>query len=278
MDGKAAYFKNAGYKVQLKAMETNMAALESNLLNFTLWNYSPDNNHAMGDNWNGEDLSIWSPDDLRKRFSSDHCMTSYHESTQKAILMHGSKRDRSQQMTSSTLVSNIRKSSDDDVARPLSRGTVESDTHTLSPNTHSRSQTSPETLLHSSFNSNRAAIEQLSDGARALAAFLRPYPVATAGTPIRLSFNSASRSKEFKYVFRGNRSLVGFNAPTEIFLPLLHFGLPAKNAVVDSSTMRSTLCRETNKALFFEVRTSGGSWDYDDETQILTFYHGNLSS
>ncbi|OZJ01669.1 hypothetical protein BZG36_05511 [Bifiguratus adelaidae] len=44
---------------QSKAMDANINALESNLLNYTLWNYVPDNVPIWGDRWNGEDLSIW---------------------------------------------------------------------------------------------------------------------------------------------------------------------------------------------------------------------------
>ncbi|ORE05656.1 glycoside hydrolase [Rhizopus microsporus var. microsporus] len=44
---------------QNKAMDANLFALEKNLLNYTLWNYVPDNDAKWGDLWNGEDLSIW---------------------------------------------------------------------------------------------------------------------------------------------------------------------------------------------------------------------------
>lgn len=43
-------------------MNRSMLALESNLLNYTLWNYTADNNNERGDKWNDEDLSIFSRD------------------------------------------------------------------------------------------------------------------------------------------------------------------------------------------------------------------------
>jgi hypothetical protein len=39
-----------------------MQALEANLLSFTLWNYTADNTNERGDQWNDEDLSIFSRD------------------------------------------------------------------------------------------------------------------------------------------------------------------------------------------------------------------------
>ena len=39
-----------------------MVALEDTLGSTTLWNYTPDNNNAHGDNWNDEDLSLFSRD------------------------------------------------------------------------------------------------------------------------------------------------------------------------------------------------------------------------
>ncbi|KAI8916174.1 glycoside hydrolase superfamily [Gorgonomyces haynaldii] len=67
MDNKIAY-QTGDYSQQIKAMDCNMSALERNLLSFTLWNYCSDNNNEWGDQWNGEDLSLWSDTDPdRKR-------------------------------------------------------------------------------------------------------------------------------------------------------------------------------------------------------------------
>jgi hypothetical protein len=46
----------------LMALERTLGVLEANLASFTLWNYTPEHTSAHGDGWNGEDLSIYSPD------------------------------------------------------------------------------------------------------------------------------------------------------------------------------------------------------------------------
>jgi hypothetical protein len=63
MDDKAAY-QTGNYTSQTLAMDANHYALEgSGVSGFALWTYVPSNNHYWGDNWNGEDLSIYSVDD-----------------------------------------------------------------------------------------------------------------------------------------------------------------------------------------------------------------------
>jgi len=62
MNHKSAY-QTGDYAAQIQAMEATIGALEANLVNFTLWNYTADNSHVRGDQWNGEDLSIYSLDD-----------------------------------------------------------------------------------------------------------------------------------------------------------------------------------------------------------------------
>jgi hypothetical protein len=61
LNEKSAYLSGQ-WQSQLHAIDDAMQALEVNLLSATLWNYSPDNTNARGDQWNGEDLSIFSED------------------------------------------------------------------------------------------------------------------------------------------------------------------------------------------------------------------------
>jgi len=63
MDMKAGdAFKSGNWDLQISAMDTTLQALDMALLSATIWNYTPDNSNANGDGWNGEDLSIFSPD------------------------------------------------------------------------------------------------------------------------------------------------------------------------------------------------------------------------
>ncbi|MGB1285350.1 MAG: cellulase family glycosylhydrolase, partial [Aggregatilineales bacterium] len=62
LNNKTAYM-TGNYHAQEQAMNRTMKALEASRVNFTLWNYTADNSHEYGDLWNGEDLSIFSPDD-----------------------------------------------------------------------------------------------------------------------------------------------------------------------------------------------------------------------
>ncbi|CAG8893332.1 unnamed protein product [Penicillium egyptiacum] len=64
MDDKRAY-KAGDYSSQIGAMDANHFALEGSTANgFALWAYVAENDHQWGDQWNGEDLSIYSQDDL----------------------------------------------------------------------------------------------------------------------------------------------------------------------------------------------------------------------
>ncbi len=61
---KRAY-RTGDFNKQEGAMDATMTALEDNLANFTLWNYTADNRNDHGDQWNDEDLSIFSPDQCK---------------------------------------------------------------------------------------------------------------------------------------------------------------------------------------------------------------------
>lgn len=126
LDKKHAY-RSGDFSAQIKAFDRILRALDENLHNYTLWNYTADNTNSRGDMWNAEDLSIFSRDQ----------------------------------------------------------------------------QTNP---------------EDIHSGGRALEAVVRPYPLATAGEPLNISFNRKKRV--FKFSFRHDQNVT---EPTVIFVPDFHF-------------------------------------------------------
>lgn len=61
MHDKRAFY-NGDFSKQIQAMDASLGALDANLLSYTIWNYTADNTNERGDQWNGEDLSIFSRD------------------------------------------------------------------------------------------------------------------------------------------------------------------------------------------------------------------------
>jgi hypothetical protein len=68
----------------------------------------------------------------------------------------------------------------------------------------------------------------INSGGRALAAFIRPYPVATAGEPLEVSFQMGSGRFDFR--FRGDPAI---QAATEIYVPRFHYAKGLKVTVSD---------------------------------------------
>jgi hypothetical protein len=125
LNGRAAY-RTGDYSVHEEALSNYYDAIDGNLLNSTVWNYSASNTHENGDGWNGEDLSIWSKDDP-------------------------------------------------------------------------------------------------GDGARAVDGWRRPYPAATAGTPLFLRWDRKARRLDYR--FRADPAVQG---PTEFYAPAACFGGPPR--------------------------------------------------
>jgi hypothetical protein len=55
-------YRTGDFSGQIQALDDTFQALEANLLSGTLWNYTADNDNERGDQWNGEDFSIFSRD------------------------------------------------------------------------------------------------------------------------------------------------------------------------------------------------------------------------
>ncbi|GHV12990.1 glycosyl hydrolase family 35 [Spirochaetia bacterium] len=66
MGHKKAY-KTGDYSLHEEALSLYYNAVDANLLHSTIWNYTADNTNEAGDDWNGEDLSIFSGKDGRAK-------------------------------------------------------------------------------------------------------------------------------------------------------------------------------------------------------------------
>ena len=86
----------------------------------------------------------------------------------------------------------------------------------------------------------------LNSGGRALAAVLRPYPMATAGKPIEIKFNY--KTKVFTYQFRHQSGLA---EPTILYVPAYQYP----------------------EGCLVEI--SDGKFVHDSDEQILTYWHEN---
>jgi hypothetical protein len=56
--GRKKAYRTGNYKKHEEALSLYYDGIDENLLGSTIWNYSSDNTHGSGDQWNGEDLSI----------------------------------------------------------------------------------------------------------------------------------------------------------------------------------------------------------------------------
>jgi hypothetical protein len=149
----ATAYKTGDFSAQEKAFDRCLRAVEDNLMNVTLWNYTADNDNARGDQWNGEDFSLFSHD-------------------------------------------------------------------------------------------QRSNPADINSGGRALRAVLRPYPRATSGEPLDMSFDIKKRKFTFKFQHDNDITL-----PTEIYVPDYHYPRG------------------------YQVEISDGRWEKDTGTQTLKYWH-----
>ncbi|KAF9940937.1 hypothetical protein BGZ75_005248 [Mortierella antarctica] len=294
MNGGKSYRSNGHYKDQIKAMDANMYALESNHLNFTLWNYCPDNTHKWGDQWNGEDLSLWSNDDLdrdprrlnKKASQSSITSNSYslHKvgsegATGSSGAVTNSLKQDSPPLTrrSSSTVSVDRKPSP--VHARVAELALPSSSSSSSSKSSSSTASSSKPLLREA--ESGTADNDLNNGGRALVAFCRPFAQKVAGIPLELSFSLSTVT--FKFSFRRtpttdpesgpdplNSPRPGrIDEPTQIYLPRIHF--PCAAEYLDSLDDTAST-RPTGNEPVCSVKVSGGHWKWEEGEQILYWW------
>jgi glycosyl hydrolase family 5 len=234
MDGRQAYGWTDGgryrgdYSSQQRALDASLNATDGpNSLNYTVWTYCPDNVHPWGDLWNMEDLSLWSVDDLRPRGEAS------------VYQVNGDK-------SSAMLLATPRAPSGSTIGLGptdifASRYPSQLSLATIAGANDERGSM-PDSASFSRWDS---AFDFLTDGARAVKAFSRPYPTATIGVPIDMQFDIAKAEFRMVVRVRAEDAPVTVSAATtrpstpsshsttynskleppatEIFLPIVHF-------------------------------------------------------
>ncbi|QRW00935.1 Cellulase (glycosyl hydrolase family 5 protein) [Ceratobasidium sp. AG-Ba] len=242
MDGKRSYGLdgNGGkyigdYTNQTRALDCSLNGADgTNMINWTLWTYCPDNSHVWGDGWNLEDLSLWSADDAdRDRGAGQGFLV---ESSQ-ADLLGRDRRDGSLSVIEDEESRNRSESTLGTLGMvPMTGMTLQAQPRAQPTMTTTKRPTcsSPEPDL-------RISADRLYDfmtvGARGVGALARPWPIASVGTPTNLDFEISKAKFELKIKVGPADRVWGGREPikmetddeedeelgTEIYIPLVHF-------------------------------------------------------
>ena len=186
MDGKKAY-ETGDYGSQIAAVDANFFAVEgSGSQGFTWWVYTVENSHRWGDNWNGEDLSLYcgedgvlpegrqGEEDASRKANVDPRSPSYSESQ-------------------------VSGTSGNVIGPGSLRKTLEVDEMAATPSN---------------------AAEGGAEGYRAAEAYIRPTPVYTHGSVQGFGFDLKNCAFTLTLT---SPSPTSQDHPTEVFLPGFHF-------------------------------------------------------
>jgi hypothetical protein len=228
-----------------------------NVLNYTIWTYCPDNSHDWGDLWNGEDLTIWSSDDAERSIR-------FRNSASQLDLVGNILNTRSRSYSKVGSLGTNRSGANSKPAPPfgLLRSAPDSSStrltsspiftssplHEAASTTTFQSTLVPPPFVGASLSSSPSfadstttvgsttdpyALINLNDGARAVAAFCRPFPAKTVGVVKSINFDIRSSLFTLEIILNHDdvitsqgqgEGIGGSNQiPTEIYLPAIHY-------------------------------------------------------
>lgn len=264
-------FQTGNYDVHTTFLNAVINALEGNLVNFTLWNYSPGNDNIFGDHWNGEDFSIYSQvpsrtespsvgesKDVKKKHEDEEGDGNSNEPKLISPKPRPPASRLAVDITSKLLESQV--SSMTSVHSATSATSATSTATSVIPAT-------PFDITNAYFHGDEDHLEgdpnhQAHEGGRALDAIIRPYASKIAGYPLLTKFDldSLEYCLEFEVEVLDSDEITPLTElihskagvprclMTEIFVPNFHYKFP------DVS---------------LNVEVSDGEWMYSQERQTL---------
>ncbi|KAI1264385.1 putative glycosyl hydrolase [Xylariaceae sp. FL1019] len=201
MDDKHAY-RTGDYSSQSAAMDANHFAVEgAGMEGYTLWLYSVTNDHQRGDQWNGEDLSIYSADDQSLPVSPIPPTVEMLGTS--SNLANGDKATGRKEVDDDTAVT------PDNLKRTLTNPSISSEAPSLAPELTN------------------------APGYRAAEAYVRPAPIVTNGNIIKYGFDL--KNCQLSLEVEGNKQTTDA-LETVVFLPEYHFPKDQCTVAVSSGT------------------------------------------
>ena len=203
MDGKKSYgwtdkgkFKG-DYRNQEKALDASLNGCDGpNGLNYTIWTFCPDDHsHQWGDGWNMEDLSLWSPDDVWNDVEDEKPSLKQPDQDANDSVYNIPQQDAMDSRAGLLNKQPEVRQQPGPLAAPKLLGTPalsspSLDTLATSGSIGSLSTLNVKRFGHSSAsNSPPNPYDFLTNGARAVRAFARPYPCKVVGKPLDVKFD-----------------------------------------------------------------------------------------
>lgn len=234
MDGKRAYGWTDGgkhkgdYRRQERALDASLNGGDGqNALNWTLWMYCPTSTHEWGDGWNMEDLSIWSPDDMREEQQAGEALLGVKTEVDgsRAMLLKKQKKGRGDfSVAASAAASSLSLATLGYINAP-SIGAYPYQQMSIRKPVYPRRVPQLMDWLDDPYLF-------LTDGARAVRAFARPYPQKVIGVPSDIKFDIGKALFKLVVSVGPEDRAQGSELATEIFVPLVHY---AREALVRRS-------------------------------------------
>ncbi|KAG0280861.1 hypothetical protein BGZ95_008288 [Linnemannia exigua] len=231
-------FLSGDYGYHTKFLDAVLSAMESNLLNFTLWNYNATNDNTHGDHWNGEDFSIFSLDSPQPspRIGDAGFPAGGTKPTLRQEAPNFAKEVMRRAAVQSAGGDSIVK--DDCASETTRRDNDDEEVATI------RNDDSPFDRSYFRFDHEPPADDDGRDhiehiGGRALDAVVRPYAGKVAGEPLSSNFDFNT----LQYTFR-------FCNYTETPVPLVHVSTPEQSSRSfngSSDSLNSPTPDEANK-------------------------------
>ncbi|KAJ3030404.1 UNVERIFIED_CONTAM: hypothetical protein HDU68_009218 [Siphonaria sp. JEL0065] len=274
---KQAYL-TGNYNTHNNFLDTVIRSMETNLLNFTLWNYNPGNDNVHGDHWNGEDFSIYSPNASVQASRSGSPSNSRSASP---VLGRQELKSTPQPTKLSNVVTapspSSRSTSTDSVPSLIKPRQSQPSLASRRSSTASleRIPTSPFEITGLTFHEGPLEGDPNHFhhvGGRALDAVIRPYASKIPGTPThsRFDLENLIYTLEFTTIYNPKSESISeiktrmretrdhdYNKRycSEVFVPNFHYKFEGMRVV---------------------VTVSDGEWKYDQEKQSLVWHYDPL--